>query len=215
MSLCVVSVTPERALVAVDTACEILGQSEHVECAKLHLLPHANLVLAGVGTVGIIRQAFEWISLPRNGADFDWAAANLREALDRIYSGQLARPDVDEAFAALLDEGNNVYLVGWSALERRMLAQAYIQEPGGGAFKTYAIDTWAACPWNFSTLTEQPLSVDEIAAAASEAVCYGKAKYLNFAIGGRLVIAEVGRDRVVTYAQPVRQEPRLSQIAQL
>lgn len=200
MSLFACSITPERALVAADTAC-IFGDAPFVgdACAKLYLIPHLNTVMAGIGALAVQRAAMQKLwSLRNPSAGFDEAADSMRAWLDEIHDDLVTNGS--EAMAACLGHGTEIYLIGWSATHKRMHGCAFIRNPGGRWFNGHLIERQHSSPpaIGLCGLPEPPATVDEIAALANAAARVGLGMDPTGAFGGRLVIAEIGRDTMST-----------------
>lgn len=199
MSIAVLSVEPQRVLLAVDTACEILGEAAHVEAPKLHLVPHAGIALVGLGTTGISEAAYSRLCRPGHGVGFDLAVDHLREWLDAILAGE--HEQSPPARAALLDEGNAVYLAGFSHAAGRMRAACFLQGPRARTFTQHEIPRWTAHPRDPDADLRAPESLADVEAMARGAVAYGKRTAPGLPYGGRLVLAEITRDEIRTRIQ--------------
>lgn len=202
MSICVISVDRDRALVATDTACEVLGHPEHVEVAKLYPLPHAGLALVGLGTTAVSQRAFNKLQQPGKGIDFDTVAERLCGILNAALLPEIDRALTCHAHAKLLGEGNLVYLVGWSRSADRMRARAYLQAPSAASFTEHEIPRWSVQPRDWSAEIAAPTTAEEIEAIAWGAVRYGKSLDASYPYGGRLVIADIRRDTIATHVRP-------------
>lgn len=197
MSIVVVAVEELRALIAVDTACTSPGGPAGAEIRKMHLLPHANCVIAAVGAVMVGDAAFEWASRPGVGVGFDLIAHGMPAALDRILEDSLRDCAPDSQRASLLSVGNQIVLVGWSAEENRMRCIAFVQEAGSG-FRACERRGQFVHPLDPDSCFQQARTVDEIAERAEAAIAYGKAVNSGVGYGGRLVLCELRRDSITT-----------------
>lgn len=191
MSIAVVSIEADRAMIAVDTCCEVFGHPEHVESAKVHLLPHAGLVLVGLGDSAVADAAFRQLMRPGRGVDFDLCTGSMRSILDDALQVQGAEHRVSLKLSPDWFGGCLVYLVGWSARTGRMAAHAYINSPGAANFSEHIVARWSVHPRDYNTELTAPTTLDELEAMAASAVRYGKRTNPGFPFGGRLVLCEL------------------------
>jgi hypothetical protein len=204
LSLVVISLpTEERALVCVDTLCTPADGSAYTEVGKMLLLPYANAVIAGIGSVLLTRAAFQWAMRPRPRVNFDVLAQGMRSALDGILADRLDSYGDDSLTTAVLNEGHHVYIIGWSEAAARMKAAAFVNDPGAKEFREVDPRSWWAQPSGApSSQVGPPTTVDAIAARACEVARYGSSVSPSLGYGGRLVIAELERDRITTVVRP-------------
>lgn len=206
MSICTISIVSEdRALVCVDTAVTIHTARgfEFSEVGKLHVLTHAGVVLAAVGSVAVAQAAFQWASRAGSNLNFDVIAHAMSAALDCIHTHEMDECAGDPQAAAAVGGENHVYLVGWSPAAARMRGIAFIKSQSAKCFEQFDTTPRWAQPHDPASEARQPMTVDEIAARASGIVRYGKLIDPAVGFGGRLVVADVRRDSITTVMRPV------------
>lgn len=206
MTIFVVSMSPERALVAQDSACYCSASPgdpwPDVEVSKLHLLPHVNLVIGGCGTVYLFDLVKRHIDRPGVGVGFDMVAEQMTELLNDIRAVMLEGQG--NVTPACIERGHTVFLVGWSDLNGRMLCKAW-HEGTGGFFVESHVNAWAAIPCDWSpSMREAPTNLQELELMALAAVGVG-IRYneeQSTAFGRSLVLAELGKDYMAVYRRP-------------
>jgi hypothetical protein len=202
MSICAVSLADDdRALVVVDTCTEVHGHPGFYESAKVHLLPHAGLVLAGLGQGEVTDFAFHRLHRPGRGIDFDLVSESMRGILEGALHGVESR--VNAKLPPEWYGGNLAFLVGWSRSAGRMQARAYLNAPGASNFTVHEIPRWSVHPRDPSAEISAPTTIEEIAALARGAVAYGKSTNPDYPYGGRIVIADIRRDCISTHVKEI------------
>ena len=117
MTILNVSITPERALVAVDVMGALPDSLEPYETSKMMPFVHCNAVLAGSGNIGMAHHAF--IQLARNQGDFDFMAGALATLVDQAYTNFLAEARAVGFIEAVLSQWQTIVFVGWSPAHGR------------------------------------------------------------------------------------------------
>lgn len=202
MSIACVAVGPHSAMVAVDTACEVHGHPQHFECAKVHLLPHAGLVLVGLGDSAVTEAAFRQLMRPGRGVYFDLCAGSMKSILDDALQVQGSEHRVSARLSPAWFGGCLAYLVGWSASAGRMACRAFTNAPGAANFSEHVVERWSVYPRDYSAVLTAPTTLDELEAMAIGAVAFGQRTNPGYPYGGRLVIADIRRDTIATQVRP-------------
>jgi hypothetical protein len=118
MTLLNIHISPERVLVAVDTAGAFRGRPGG-EVSKMAVLPHAGIVLAGRGNTSFMGSVW-WYLQAVPGLHFDEAfAIHMPTAL------QHAQRQLDAMMVAESDE-QRVYLIGPSRYGGRLAATEFV-----------------------------------------------------------------------------------------
>lgn len=145
MSLLIAWATPDRAVLAVDTAGkDMLEPSLGIRLSKVQLIPHAHCAWGfrgfyAYGTwLGLVLQS------PRPIEDFDELLDLLPQVLEilrkRVIENLPAGVDACDASAQLA-------IVGWSRRQQRMLAKRCEIAHGHGRFEVQDIEHVLVAPW--------------------------------------------------------------------
>jgi hypothetical protein len=181
MSLLNVHVTPERALVAVDT--DGLGPIGHFEICKLYPLAHANAVLAGQGDRRFLLDAFAWLCLAEGSVDYDVIVASMPGMLRRMAAGARAQGAPDIRYA--------ITVVGYSPAEGCVCGRWYEGVVTSDAHAVHSLGSRVA-PWPFEEQPPIPDNIENHVALAHRQTAWHKSK--DYAGGGRLILAELTRE---------------------
>lgn len=178
MSLLNVHVTPQRALVAVDT--DGIGPAGHFEICKLYPLAHANTVLAGQGDRRFLLDAFAWLCLAEGSIDYDVIVASMPGMLRRMAAGARAQgaPDIRYAIA----------VVGYSPAEGCVCGRWYEGHVTSDAHEVYSLGSRVA-PWPFEDRPVIPDKVENHIELGRRQTAWHKSN--GYAGGGRLVLADL------------------------
>jgi hypothetical protein len=198
VSLLNVWIEPGRALVAVDTAGAMFSASELVartEASKMLHLPHQNVILAARGETYFFGFVFGAIHHGGLGNDFDELESGIAAALPSLLQQYLLYQGTGG-----LDRSNmeiELVLVGFSKKRNRMAGCAYELWPGDSAFKATGIDLWRIGPWD-AGWPKAPMPNDDLMMRliARDQVKHMRATHPDCAIGGRLLMAELGPENV-------------------
>lgn len=185
MSLLNVHVSPERALVAVDTAGT--GPLGNFQIAKLYPLVHANVVLAGRGDRRFIFDSFACLSLADGHVDYDAAVDSFPEMLQRmaLHAGAGA-PDIPY----------NIAVVGYSKKEASVCGRWYEGSTAGGKIDTFSLGCRIA-PWESDGEPTIPDSFDRNIKLARQQIQAHSS--IGLSAGGNLLIAEVTRTQTTIH----------------
>lgn len=191
MSLVNVWVTPQKAMVVVDTEAQS-QEGEYFETSKMLTLPHANVVVAGRGHNAFFNVLFSLLHMDK-GATFD--------DLEGSFDGSLAQTTaylktIEAQFIRSIYE-QEIALVGYSHSRRGMHCVAYQSKDESG-FAAHDIDDAYLSPWDPTTWgLPMPVTTAEHARVAStEQLAKAKALHPDAPLGGRLLLAEVTRDEL-------------------
>lgn len=193
MSLLNVWVSPARALVAVDTLCNV-GASATIHASKLLVLPHANLVLAGRGDLVMFAALVNQVQLQSESVDIDTLAARIAGMLDSAVAAR-------NEYATKLGHGcsfeaGEYVLVGWSKSQNRVIGIACERLQGERYARCYPIEPWRIAP---DAEWENPPPVHSVAAmetVARQQVAFQREVLPSAAIGGQLHVAHIMRDAI-------------------
>jgi hypothetical protein len=181
MTIINVSVTPQRALVAVDTEAVDLERKVVYEVAKLFAIPHRNAVITGRGSSELILHAVRRCSLL--DGDFDL----LAEAMPAILK---EHTDIDSRVKGRQE----FFFVGWSPERGSMRVHSFVQEHSTLGFLRQhdAVDMLLYGPW--SEEQGKPPEIETIEGmreAMSLQVRHQRERYPGGGHGGRMIVAEM------------------------
>ena len=196
MSLLNFSCTPERVLLGVDTLAGF-KDGQRIEATKLVHVAHANVVLAGRGTIGLFHAAVG------RCLTCNWPSLDvLLEGAERLLSEAFAAWTADNGAIATPSE---FVIAGWSDARHRMMVRRFLQSEQGEI--VWRDMSWRLGPGEcFDEATAPlPIDVNSMAAAARAQVQWVRENWhtseLGTAmggapiIGGRLLVAELTRHR--------------------
>jgi hypothetical protein len=195
--------TPERALVAVDTQARRWdhGKASGYAC-KLVPLVHVNAVIAFRGQLGFWAGVLGSLAYPSVG--FDDLCETMRDRLDRVLPRFLERvgrlpppsqPDVLESFnEAIAKCGQGIFLVGWSPKFGRMIARSYNCHHGENRFVEADHPQLIVAPWEAPLPEPTDLSsVAKMVAYTRLQVEHMRVHHPHLACGGTLTVATLSR----------------------
>lgn len=182
MSLLNVWVSPERALVAVDTD-GVTSEGEHVEMSKLLVLAHANTVFGFRGDRRFMHDLFATYYLAAAAVDFDAIVAALPEMLASVILAFRA--------PSIAPQPYQFAVVGWSPAEGRVCGRWYTGNTGEDGYDVDGLGARVA-PWHGTEAARVPDSEDSIRWLAERQVRWLREE--GTAGGGNLLIAEVAKD---------------------
>ena len=195
MSICAISVEPHRVRIATDTYCQT--PNRHLfETSKIFPVAHAGVVLAGIGSTSMAQEAFHEVLRPGIEIDFDFLELRLQSVLDEIFATQMNRAQRFncEASAAVLNDGNLIFLAGWSRAVGRMRARAFMQWANRSEFRSYEISGFSVTPRDPRADIDAPATDEEFVRMATDAIEYGQTIEPGGPFGGKLVVADLRRD---------------------
>lgn len=189
-------ISPTRALVAVDTSATSPKAEQALEVSKFLVLPHAHCVLGGAGN-SILLHLLYW--LLQQPGDFDFVAAAVPQLIEP------ARADARGQFEALClpeaqwSPAQMIVVVGWSPRRQAMLGY-YLFAEGSDAFGALEeIKPYILHPSPYAAgqnASQDPNSAGRMLQEARAQVAWGKRTHPQWAIGGRLLIAELSQAAV-------------------
>lgn len=195
MSLVNVWISPDRALVGVDTEGVTLDGT-HNEVSKMIPLVHANLVLATRGHMGFLNALFG--TSYAVGGDFDAIVEKMPMILSYAFNHLMSQA----SSAGVADQGNfdrqDAFIVGWSRKHCRMLGMSYSQETAKDGFTGREIDSWCVSPWEDpGVMPPIPNTPEVLKEVARTQASFASDPRSEAAVGGRLLVAEITRDGII------------------
>ena len=205
MSLVNVSLTPDRALITVDTNAMNGSTGAIGELSKMVVLPHCNIVLAGRGLSFVLSVAFSQAMLAWP-SDFEtietmlpsamtWSIDHLRANAAQFFSSM--RIDQDDHLNAA---DQNLVMVGYSPSRGRIAAVTFTSSRRSEGVSSYELgtrDAWLS-PWSEEWDDEFDPSSPELmyALARVQRVQIERTQGIasGNAIGGRLLLCELTKD---------------------
>jgi hypothetical protein len=198
-------VFPDHALVGVDT--EMTRADKSIGCtSKLQMLPHMPALYTCRGNVafGAMIGGF----MVAAGGDFDQLAGNLTRFANIAFAN--VEKTAAKENIALAQERQELLLVGYSPADDRIVGKLAILEHGGESFTCvdvggadspgiYLAPHWGDC----DEIDAHTLDREEmIAIAMEQSRLLREREPIWTASGGRLIIAELRRDRIAIEIGP-------------
>ena len=187
MSLLNAWVSPDRALVAVDTD-GITPAGEHFEISKMLPLVHARTLFAGRGDRKFLHDLVKCYFLAATAVTYDDIVDHLPVA-------------IAHTLAAFKQEGAAPFeyqfaVVGWSPAQQRVCGQWITGSSSDDGYDCEELGQRVA-PWNPPEMgvPVMPSSVDAMTQIAKVQAEWLRSQP-NSAGGGRLIVAEVTKDRM-------------------
>ena len=197
MSILDVWLDGDRALIAVDTEC-VNPDLTRSSGAKMHLLPHADMVVAGRGLVRFTRAIYELLNM--FDYRYDEAVLNLDAAFKSAddYLRERAEIDgLDVNCPAFVEQ--NVVLLGWSDTANAFKVTWRARADNGLGFVESHIDSWAIAPGEPSWCgipTDACKTFDEAFSVAAWQCHFAKRLWPQKGVGGSIIAAELTRGRI-------------------
>ena len=193
MTILNVWVSPERAVIAVDTLSTRPRSLEPWTVSKMIPFVHCNAILSGCGNMALMLRVF-W-QLAQQQGDFDSMALAMPQIVDPAYAECLADLPRLGFTEDQMSPYSIVALVGWSESLGEMCGQYQVRHPGESAFRAReAIDSIMHPNVGEAGVDHDLSTADGMAAQARHQVAWGRHTYPKWAIGGRLSLAERQRD---------------------
>lgn len=185
MSLLNVWVSPERALIAVDTDGMNPG-GPHFGMSKLLPLVHAQTVFAARGDRRFLWDLFSRFHLSSADVDYDVIVDNLPQMLASLIAG--LRQDGHVPFSY------QFAIVGWSPVQQRVCGRWYV---GRTDEDGYDVDELGArvAPWQDTETARVPDSPENVRWLAERQASWLRAE--DTAGGGRLLVAQLTRREII------------------
>lgn len=196
MSLINACIARDHAVVVMDTQARAMWPTPgpFFDVSKMLPLPHANVLLAGCGSVEFIASLQFGLSSLQTASFTRMAEALQSDMLRQSDQGAAAMKKAMGA-PSHYEDGQDVYLIGWSDAKGSMHGISCSREPGSTRWETLDMcSTWVS-PWgdDWGDLPE-PRDVDHLAAVANDQVRRVRAESPGIPIGGSLVFAALTRD---------------------
>ena len=190
MSLLNVLLFPERALVTTDTQCKNYTTGNYFEGSKMFPIVHANVLIAGRGDRVFGDLVFQWYGGSET-CDFDSIDSSLSQNLTKIAERYASIPGAHVG-------GNELVIVGWSAKHGAMQGIACTRPDIDSPFSIARMISGHIAPETTEDLrhiqcADHVECLIEIARAQTR---QSKIDYPGSPIGGRLILADMTRDRM-------------------
>lgn len=192
MSLLNIWLSPERALVGIDTQ-GVQPDGNKRPVSKCFYLAHSNLLIAGRGLPLFSRFVFDLCHF--HSIDYDDAVENIEQILVRA-SEMLESAAAHEGVAEKVDlVGQQVALIGWSDARNAFFATMRTRFEAKGKFVETPIQPWVASPYDAAW--GDPPECDMGTAIGMETMARwqvnkGRSAFsADVALGGRLLLAEL------------------------
>jgi hypothetical protein len=198
MSILNVWISPERALIGVDTKAVYSrakpGNVLH-EYSKMIPLVHASAVLANRGHTAFLSAVFA--QCHSHPSEFDSLEGLMPSILDYalnilVTHNRDANINDDSVYG-----GQELALVGWSPMRRRMVGSSYVKEAGKPGFVRKEINPWIIAPWESSlgspTIPKTPAAMLDLAKTQMRYVRSRK-DLAALGFGGKYIVADLTRD---------------------
>lgn len=206
MSIVNTSISPTRALVAVDTALQLHSaldlnpltiRGAPQETSKLAIIPHANAVLAGRGVSLMLSAVYGMIH--SQNFSFDDAFLQFDEILDqglKALRAQLAGVGLKDPIEINAQE---IVFVGWSGKLKRIIGGRWRKETHDAAFSGSVLTNWGIsphCSWTVDTMPAQPNTRESMIDVMQQQVDWASKNYPGLGFGGRPIIVEITENRL-------------------
>ncbi|RYF76695.1 MAG: hypothetical protein EOO22_01320 [Comamonadaceae bacterium] len=186
-------ITPKKAIVAVDTQAMILEAPDSLrDLSKMLYLPHANVILAGRGSVDMLYLAY--IRLLQIGTHFDM----IRDLLDAHLTtfAKDAKMQMERHGTALPAMRQELLLVGYSDSSSSMQVRLFTIDLEGAVTsddRRHDARPSIAHPVQGQWL-KNPNSIGAMHRLACEQVVWADTDGSGASFGGRLLYAELTKD---------------------
>lgn len=201
MSIMNVIVKPDRAYVAVDTAAATTqGRKGCVETSKMVPLVHANLIFAARGALTVMHNLASWCMSIDRTANFDYLAGLLPEMMDQFHE-RLMHQVQSQTGEVPHHQEVEIALVGWSEGKKNMACLLLSNDRGQGPYSAkIAQCVISPFPGDDAMQRMSEVTVPDIesymAVVANEQVKFVRRQFPGQPIGGRLIVAEITKDRM-------------------
>lgn len=185
-----VLLSPERALVTMDTRMQNTVTGGHYYSSKMFPIVHANILIACRGDRVFGELAFQWY-LGCEACDFDSIVPGLPDALV-VLSKRCA------SIPGWYADGTELIIVGWSEKDRSMQGVGCSRPDIGSPFSVARM----GAGWIAPALTEDlrhitcANQIEYLTAIAQAQTRQSKKDSPDSPIGGRLILADMTKDRM-------------------
>lgn len=189
MSILNAHIRRDRALIAVDTFCKLTtplsDEPIFLEVSKAVPFVHANAVLAGRGDHTVLLEVAQRMTLTLSDMQIEDMADSLPHLANSLQPRSVFSP-------------TELLVVGWSRREKRILAARCEQMVERKPFHLTSRDEWDELGPDMG-LTDMPAhgSLPEMGMLARRQVSWHLERFPDEAIGGRLVLIEIGRATMI------------------
>jgi hypothetical protein len=188
MSLLNVFVGPGRIDITADTDC-VAPDGTHTAGTKLVHIPHLNAVVAGRGNMSITNW-FALVALETLGRDFDAVADAMPTDLGDVRRHLIAIKKLTVDGSA-----QDVFLAGWSPRRGRLQALHYVLRDDAFVLNEDII-SMSLNPRGCFADPPRSNPRPDVFAIARQQVEWLRANWPGVGAGGRLIVAQLMRDRV-------------------
>ncbi|WP_137730806.1 hypothetical protein [Pseudaquabacterium pictum] len=196
MSLLIAHLQPDRALVAVDTACRFIDGS-YGHTTKLYSVPHIGAVIAARGAAGFL------VSMVIGAVGVAQSFEQAREGVERGFAELLAmfqRMASEQGSAAqmVIDGRQELLLVGWSQNLGRMAAATFCKAAGESLLVVDDLDAGDCifAPGDMPDWMPDPDTADHAISAARYQVENWQGAAAGDPVGGDLIVAQMARNSI-------------------
>jgi hypothetical protein len=183
----------QRALIAVDTVGGGYGLGEH-QVSKIYPVAHANIILAGRGSVSFLAHVAVMCSVMQG--DFDQMIVEVAELLPRVWAQMLSgwrAQGLDGSVAQ--GQGQELYLFGYSCRLQEMVAVCFTRLAGGSVFAMVDDLAYSAAPYPTCLGVLPPIqTVQDFMPIARKQVQLHRETCPDAGVGGRLLLAKLTRE---------------------
>lgn len=197
MSIVNVLITPDRAVVAVDTLAEDAISGELSEGAKLLLIPQHNIVIAGRGSAQFFLRIYHLCleASFRKAFSIEQIMRELGPVMDQLWPNYVrAAQDARLDLAQLESE---IVVVGWSKAQGRIVGTAYAKSDVEQHARVAALVGGIASPGEPLRGGPDSFEPEAILAAGRRQAEYLNAQEGRAVAGGRLIATFLQRGEAV------------------
>ncbi len=197
MSILNVLMTPEQAVVAVDTLAQDVLSGEVSEGAKLLLIPQHNIVVAGRGSGQVFLRIYQLCleASFRKAFSIEQIMREVGPVMDQLWPNYV-QAALDAGLG--LDQLNSeIVVVGWSKAQDRIVGTAYAKSDVEQHARVAALVGGLASPGEPLRGASDSFEPGAILAAGRRQAEYLNAQEGRVVAGGRLIAASLQRGEAV------------------
>jgi len=197
MSILNVLMTPDRAVLAVDTLAQDAVSGELSEGAKLLLIPQHNIVVAGRGSGQFLLRVYH-LGLEasfRRGFRIEQLMREVGPVMDQLWphyiqAARYAGIDINQL-------QSEIVVVGWSNAQERLVGTAYAKSAADQPARVAELVGGIASPGEPLRGAPDSFEVEAVLAAGRRQAEYLNAQEGRVVAGGRLIAAFLQRGEAV------------------
>lgn len=197
MSILNVLMTPEQAVVAVDTLAQDVLSGELSEGAKLLLIPQHNIVVAGRGSGQFFLRIYQLCleASFRKAFSIEQIMREVGPVMDQLWPNYV-QAALDAGLG--LDQLNSeIVVVGWSKTQNQIVGTAYAKSDVESHARVAALVGGIASPGEPLRGPPDSFEVEAVLAAGRRQAEYLNAQEGRVVAGGRLIAAFLQRGEAV------------------